>query len=148
MPQEEDQENQGFTVKDQRRFNPDGSLRVEFDREAATKKPIADSRTGNNKASASEAGPFPDSQEDTLPADFVTLVLSLASTAQMGLGIAAHPGTGKAEKNLPQARHAIDLLGMLQEKTKGNLSGEEVKLLEAVLQDLRMGYVEVAKKGS
>jgi hypothetical protein len=84
--------------------------------------------------------------EETLPTiDFSTFVLSLSHSALMHLGQAPHPETGGLEKSLPMARQTIDLLGMLEEKTKGNLSGDEERLLTQILFDLRMRYVEHSK---
>ena len=57
------------------------------------------------------------------------------------LGKIAHPMTGKTEKNLEQASFVIDLLAVLQEKTKGNLTDTEARLLDNVLRDLRLNYV-------
>jgi hypothetical protein len=79
------------------------------------------------------------------PADFGTFVLSLGSSAIMHLGEFV-PEAGQAtEKDLPMAKHTIDLLEMLQAKTRGNLSPQEDKLLETLLYDLRIRYVEAAK---
>jgi hypothetical protein len=63
----------------------------------------------------------------------------------MHLGQAPHPETGSVEKSLPMARQTIDLIGMLEEKTRGNLSGEEERLVTQILFDLRMRYVELSK---
>lgn len=85
---------------------------------------------------------------DTLPEiDFQTLVLSFFSSALLHLGDAtgAVEAGMAAEVNLPMARQTIDLLALLQERTKGNLSAEEERTLDQVLYDLRMRYVEVAK---
>ncbi len=83
---------------------------------------------------------------DPLPTiDFATFVLSLSHSALMHLGEAPHPDTNKMEANLPLAKQNIDLLGLLEEKTKGNLSGDEERLLAQVLFDLRMRYVERSK---
>jgi hypothetical protein len=76
--------------------------------------------------------------------DFATFVLGLIGTAYVHLGDAPSPD-GLAERNLPMARQDIDLLGLLQEKTKGNLTGDEERLLEQALCDLRMRYVEVSR---
>ena len=76
--------------------------------------------------------------------DFATFILGLIGTAYVHLGDAPTPD-GDAERNLPMARQDIDLLGLLQEKTKGNLTGDEERLLEQALCDLRMRYVEVAR---
>jgi hypothetical protein len=84
-------------------------------------------------------------EEETLPKiDFSTFVLSLSHSALMHLGQAPHPETGGVEKSLPLARQTIDLLGMLEEKTKGNLAGDEERLLTQILFDLRMRYVELS----
>ena len=77
--------------------------------------------------------------------DFATFVLSLATSAQVHLGIIANPATGKKESDLTLAKQTVDILGILQEKTKGNLSDEENRLVEHVLYDLRMIYVEKNK---
>ncbi len=88
----------------------------------------------------SEAGP-------TLPEiDFGTFVMSLASSALVHLGEVHHPETGSAHENLALAKQTIDILGMLREKTRGNLTQEEAQLLDNLLYDLRMKYVD-AKKG-
>lgn len=85
-------------------------------------------------------------EEARLPdIDFATFVLSLSHSALVHLGDAPNPGDGKLEANLPMARQTIDLLNVLQEKTRSNLSGEEERILEQALYDLRMRYVEVAK---
>ncbi len=76
--------------------------------------------------------------------DFATFVLGLIGTAYVHLGDAPSPD-GEQNRDLSMARQDIDLLGLLQEKTKGNLTGEEEMLLEQALCDLRMRYVEVAR---
>ncbi len=87
--------------------------------------------------------------KDELPhIDFATFVLSLNHSALMHLGEAPHPETESVETNLPLARQTIDLLGLLEEKTKGNLTGDEERLLHQVLYDLRMRFVEVSGKGA
>ena len=80
--------------------------------------------------------------------DFNALVLSLGSSAIVHLGEAPDPTSGqKREKpDFTMAQQSIDLLGMLQEKTRGNLSAEEARFLENMLFDLRMLYVQVSKK--
>jgi hypothetical protein len=85
-------------------------------------------------------------EEEALPTiDFATFVLSLSHSALMHLGEAPHPETNTVEANLPLAKQNIDLLGLLDEKTKGNLTGDEERLLAQVLFDLRMRYVERTK---
>jgi len=86
-------------------------------------------------------------KEKELPVlDFATFVLSLSNAALMHLGLAPDPETHKLSVDLPLAKQTIDLIGMLEEKTKGNLTGEEERLLHQVLFDLRMQYVEKAKE--
>jgi hypothetical protein len=84
--------------------------------------------------------------EDTLPhVDFSTFILSLSHSALMHLGEAPSPETGKVEVHLGLARQTIDLIGMLEEKTRGNLAGDEERLIAQILYDLRIRYVERSK---
>jgi hypothetical protein len=84
---------------------------------------------------------------------FATLVISLCTSALVHLGVAPDAGEGGAESgpapepNLPLARQTIDILEILQEKTRGNLDEAELRLLESVLHDLRMRFV-AARKGA
>jgi hypothetical protein len=85
-------------------------------------------------------------ENDELPAiDFSTFVLSLSHSALVHLGDAPPPEGQATERNLPLARQTIDLLGILQEKTRNNLTGEEERLLDQALYDLRLRFVEVSK---
>ena len=80
-----------------------------------------------------------------LPAiDFATFVLSLSHSALVHMGDAPDPDD-KRSVNLPLARQTIDLLSLLQDKTRGNLSGPEERILEQALYDLRLRYVEVSQ---
>ena len=80
--------------------------------------------------------------EPRQPIDFYTFVLSLGSSAFIHLGDAPHPESGELlPANLPLAQQTIDILAMLQEKTKGNLTPEEAKFVENLLTDLRLRYV-------
>ena len=75
--------------------------------------------------------------------DFYTFLLSLGSSAFIHLGDAPHPdGGGESLVNLVLAKQTIDILGMLEQKTKGNLTPEEEKFLENLLVDLRLRYVQ------
>jgi hypothetical protein len=79
--------------------------------------------------------------------DFYTFVLSLGSSVLIHLGDAPHPETGKpVERNLALAQQSIEILAMLQQKTRGNLSPEEDKLLDQLLLDLKLRYVEASKR--
>jgi len=79
------------------------------------------------------------------PIDFTTFILSLSTSALVQLG-EAHEEGGEPRINLPMARQTIDLLGLLEEKTKGNLTGEEERLLHQVLFDLRVRFVAKTKE--
>jgi hypothetical protein len=72
------------------------------------------------------------------------LATSLAFQAMMCMGLMPDPASGKAEKNLPQAKHLIDMLEILQQKTEGNRTSEESEDLEGILYQLRMSYVQMA----
>jgi hypothetical protein len=79
--------------------------------------------------------------------DFYTFVLSIGSSVLVHLGEAPHPETGKpGARNLPLAHQSIEILSMLQVKTRGNLVDEEVKLLDQLLLDLKLRYVEASKR--
>lgn len=82
---------------------------------------------------------------DMLPVNFASFLVSLGSSALVHLGEIADPGTGQTSRDLKLARHTIDVLSILQEKTKGNLEDDEAHLLEALLFDLRTRYLEVNK---
>jgi hypothetical protein len=74
--------------------------------------------------------------------DFTTFLISLGSSAFVHLGDAPHPESQKVEADLVLAKQTIDILGLLQAKTRGNLTPEEDKLLENLLLDLRLRYVQ------
>jgi len=85
----------------------------------------------------------PSDPADALPGiDFSTLVLSLATSAMVHMGLVPETEGGPVEKNLALAHQSIDTLEMLQDKTRGNLTDDETKLLQSVLYELRMGYVK------
>ena len=73
---------------------------------------------------------------------FQGLVISLAAATMQHLGKTLSPVTNKIEKNLPAAQSTIDMLDMLEAKTKGNLSDNEAKLLKSILSELKLNYVE------
>ena len=102
---------------------------------------IVDKRGDEEGAPAAEpeAPPLP-------PVDFRSFLISLASSALFHLGLVEDPATGEAgERNLPLARHGIDTLELLQEKTEGNLSEEEAAMLSNLLTELRMHYVQASR---
>ena len=73
---------------------------------------------------------------------FQGLVISLAAATMQHLGKTLNPATKKIEKNLEAAQSTIDMLDMLEAKTKGNLSDNEAKLLKSILAELKLNYVE------
>jgi len=98
-------------------------------------------------ASSSSDTPPPSKPERDLPAlDFSTFILSLSTSALYHMGLVADPETGQtAPPNLPLARQTIDTLELLQRKTHGNLEPEETRLLESLLYELRMRFVEARR---
>lgn len=79
---------------------------------------------------------------------FGLLVLSFGNAALAGMGLVPDPTTKRQKPDLELAKHNIDLLCMLEDKTKGNLTSEESRLLAEVLYDLRVKYLEVARQSS
>jgi len=77
---------------------------------------------------------------------FSTFILSLGTSALVHLGLAEDPSTGRRDVNLPMARHVIEILSMLKEKTSGNLAEDESRLVDNLLFDLRLKFVEVCRK--
>jgi hypothetical protein len=131
----EPDEEKGFTVRDRRSASPHGGKEPAA---GAAAGPAEEKAAGEAAGQASKPGPMPE-------VDFSSLVLSLAGTAQMGMGNLPHPETGKPAQDLPAAKQMIDILAILKDKTKGNLSKEEDTLLEQVLFNLRMHYVRVVE---
>jgi hypothetical protein len=79
---------------------------------------------------------------EKLEASFSVLTMSIASSAAMALGLAPNPQTGEVSKDKNMARFNIDLLVMLQEKTKGNLNKDETQFLDSVINDLQIKYIQ------
>jgi hypothetical protein len=130
---EEKDPSRGFRVTDRRRFSDEGEARAV--EEAA--EPLADPAP----APAPEGiAAFPDE-----PVSFSTFVLGLSTQALLHLGEIDDPATGRVERDLGAAKHVIDILGVLKDKTQSNLEQGEERLLDAVLYDLRMKYVELVR---
>jgi hypothetical protein len=137
--EEEKQEGKGFTVQDRRRFSPETGEA----REDAPEAP----NVGPSEAAANPAGAASEQAQEPLPEiNFSTFIISLSTQALMHLGEIADPLSGKVDKDIPVAKQMIDIIGMLKDKTKGNLNGGEERLTEEILFDLRMKYVEAVKK--
>ena len=84
----------------------------------------------------------PSGTKSPVKVDFSSFILSLYSSGLVQLGKVEDPLTGKKNINLDLATHTIDMIAMLEEKTKGNLTQEENKLLEALLNEIRLAFVE------
>jgi hypothetical protein len=95
---------------------------------------------------AKKSGTAQGDDGEKLPAiDFSTFVLSLSHSALVHMGDAPSPDGQPAHRDLLLARQTIDLLAILQEKTRNNLTGEEERLLDQALYDLRLRFLEVSK---
>jgi hypothetical protein len=127
----------GFTVTDRRSFSDSGDSRPEPTAEASPADQAAPDLERSGEAPA-PGGPLP-------AVDFHTFILSLGSSALLHLGELEHPDAGGPRKDLPLAKHTIDILEMLEQKTKGNLTPAEDKLISSLLYDLRLRYVEASK---
>ncbi|HWT00375.1 MAG TPA: DUF1844 domain-containing protein [Pyrinomonadaceae bacterium] len=153
-----------FKVTDRRLFNPDGTPR-EVEREepaaapaqaeppAASQEPTAAAPAEAARPDAEHEGAAAPTAEDIPeddyaddPTSFVGHVMFIATQAAASLGMLRHPETGQAEVDLQFAKHWIDVLGTLQEKTRGNLDERERRILEGWLGDLRMQYVAMSGK--
>ena len=134
------EEEKGFTIKDRRYFDEDGESKGDIeDKEDVKKENKKDDKIGEKREN-SERVPLPE-------VNFNSLIFSLSSSALFHLGEIADPQTGKTLKDFPLAKHSIDTIAMLKEKSKGNLTEEESKFIESVLTDLRWRYVKATKKG-
>jgi hypothetical protein len=133
----------GFAVTDRRSFTDEGQTRASDPAPAAEPKPAGEPEAAGE---ARATGPRAGRSARLPPVDFPTFVLSLGSSVLMHLGEAPHPGSGETAKDLVMAKHTIDILSMLEQKTKGNLNASEAELMENLLYDLRLRYVEAAKK--
>lgn len=142
---EESEETAAFKVSDKRRFAAGGEAKGEP--EAAEEEPLreeaADTRVAE-EAGRQTAEKADSEREPLPPMDFTHFVLSLANTALFQLGLIKGPES-ESQKDLAGARQTIDLIAMLGEKTRGNLTDQENKILSETLFQLRMAYVESAK---
>jgi hypothetical protein len=136
-----------FKVIDRRPFNSDGTPRSDF-QEGEKSQPAAAQAPGQPAAETvvgPTAGPRAAAPIETSPL-FADFVMGLVSSAAMSLGMVEHPAAGQKVVDLPTAKQMIDLLGVLREKTRGNLSHEEEQIFEGSLTELRMRYVQLAGK--
>ena len=118
-------------------IDEDWKAKVEAEREALREKQEAAQAAGPAEKPATEA------RRPAPPASLAALIASLAFQATMSLGLVVDPKSGPPQPHLDEARHLIDMLQMLEEKTAGNRTPEEGQRLEYTLHDLRMAYVAV-----
>lgn len=134
-----EEKEKGFTVQDRRRFSSEGESKPE-EPAAARPEPAApapEAKTGTAR---------PAEQHDAeAEVTFTTFVVGLSTQALAALGEIPDPISGQRIKDLRAAQQLIDIIGMLREKTRGNLDSNEDGLIEAMLFDLRMKYVELAR---
>ena len=139
------EQEKGFVIKDRRRF----AEGTETEENEQGPQPEAASAEGEQRSASPEE--VSDRQEEQargpLPeVTLATFIFSLSSSALVHLGEIPEPETNRTLVDLPIAKQIIDTLGMLQEKTKGNLDQDEEKLLKSVLYDLRMRYIQKSGK--
>ena len=161
-----DDQQPNFKVTDRRLFNADGSPRdlppeeskpePKVEPAAVIPEPVA-ATPGSAEIATEAPAPVETSEEPSEedfgdeeiegaqdPASFVNFLMSIASNAASALGMMEHPVTHQREVDLELGKHWIDVIGMLQRKTNGNLSKQEAQMLEGFLSDLRMQYVSLA----
>lgn len=149
-----EEKDQGFKVSDRRMFNPDGTLRRQEDLVEETESVTAASSPPVEAANNIVSFPGPTRKDREtggsgepgrpagLPApSFEGFINMLAVETAMHLGLVENPMEGSPTVDLEAARHMIDTLEMLKEKTRGNLTREEVELLESILAELQMQFV-------
>ncbi len=134
-----------FKVSDRRLFNSDGTLRNDIDPEPEPPAAAPDVQPAPEPVAMAEAVPEPE-EEDAGESMFSEFVMELATNAMMMLGLVEHPQYGRIPPDLNAARHYIDLIGMLKEKTRNNLTASEQRTLEEVLGTLRMQYVGLSQR--
>jgi hypothetical protein len=152
--EEEEEKSKGFKVQDRRRFSAEGAPRAE-----AEDRPLADAPAASGPA-APEAPPQMDQSaaasarvqyagaqraSEGEEISFANFVVGLSLEALAALGEIPDPSSGQRRSDLRAAQQFIDIIGMLREKTSGNLDRDEENLIETILFDLRMKYVELAR---
>ena len=131
-------EEKGFVIKDRRSFDEKGDMKE--------KTGEAEARKEEKKGEGKQEAKREQGDQAVLPeVNFSYFLISLSSSALFHLGEIGDPQTGQKKKDLPIAKHTIDTIAMLKEKTKGNLTEEEQKALESILTDLRWRYVKAVQ---
>jgi hypothetical protein len=160
---EREEEQPVIKVTDRRKFNIDGSVRegVEIEPEKPKIEPPVAAPPAETTAENFAAAPAAEESADAPaeeegfneedipgaedPASFVNFLSTLATNAAAALGAMPHPVTGQRSLDLDTGKYWLDVLGMLRDKTKGNLHPQESRLLEGLLGDLRMQYVQLVR---
>ncbi len=130
-------EGKGFVIKDKRALDEKGELKEEK-KEPAEKVKEEKERKEEPKKEEAERAPLPE-------VNFNSLIFSLSSSVLLHLGEIADPQSGEKKKDVALAKHTIDTIAMLKQKTQGNLTEEEQKFIDAILADLRWRYVKAAE---
>lgn len=144
---EEEERNEGFKVTDKRRFTPEGASKPSERPSAVSQETKGEPGEREQPAEHTESRTQPGAQskEPPPPMDFATFVISMANTALFQLGLVKGPESDEPKKDLAGARQTIDLLALIEEKTRGNLTDQEKKILSEALYQLRMVFVEASK---
>ncbi len=151
------EENQGgFKVTDRRLFNPDGSLRedAQIEENTASAAQAPETQSADNPVSAqsqpqtasARAIPAEDSDVEHEQTMFTEFLMGIASSAFIYLGLVEHPATGRRQVDLMAARESIEMISMLRDKTKGNLTRGEEKFFDDLLADLKMQFVSLNRR--
>src|SRR5919202_2692071 len=153
---EEEQAEKAFTVSDKRLFTKECARRdPDTPRETPAASPPPPPPRREAPRAAERQRPEPERQRpepgagprrDLPPADFTMLVNMLVTNAMVFLGQMPAPGSQQYMRNLPQAQHMIDLLMVLREKTRGNLTSDEDQMLQDLLPQLQMAYVSASRQ--
>lgn len=122
---------------------PTDKSTVNLPADAAIASPASPATGGDAESADADSSSEADA---LLPVDFHTFILSLGSSALLHLGELDHPDGREARPDLRLAKHTIDIIGMLEDKTRGNLTPPEARLMESLLYDLRLRYVEHGQK--
>ncbi|MGB5156349.1 DUF1844 domain-containing protein [Desulfobacterium sp. N47] len=134
------EEKKDFTVKDRRFFSQDN-----IDNDKEDKKDDEPLKKETKAAEPSIEKQAKDARTCLPEINFPTFIMSLNASALMNLGLFENPATGEKEVNLDLAKQTIDILSMLEEKTRGNLTKDEEGMLRSILYDLRIIYVKEKK---
>lgn len=146
--EEQEQPQRGFKVDDRRRFTEDATAGEHAEERASESAAQEDERAAQRQPEAggkSGPGAREDASVGLAEMTFTTFVMGISTQALMQLGEIEDPVQRRIERDLPAAKQMIDLLGILRDKTKGNLDADEDELLANMLYDLRMRYVEVSR---